>query len=343
MSIPIHASFETLSLASTQPTCPITLEPFIRPWILLEDGFTYEKSAIEEWLASHPNKSPMIGEIPSATLLPNCTIKNNRSKCSITKEPFREPYYCVQDGHTYEKDAIVKWIQTKIEEYLEQEIELPMIIVRSPISGVPLNKWTLVPNKILFKDNISQAQYLTLEIDLDKVICESAKRKNQEFLCIFDSEIRNLIENYNYENATEELKKINDRRSHLGLNTQETVSNHIFDLSHLNLSNMNLTNLLQKGTIIHETDLSDSVFNKCSFSNCRFINCNMQRAFFINCNFRGENTFFYKSNMKDAIFEEHCFLEKNNTQKRITNWEDFQAELSSRGATNVDSVSLRKL
>lgn len=117
---PICSPFERLSINSTESmTCPLTLMPFKRPWILLEDGFTYEKSVIEQWLASHPNTSPIIGEIPTATLLPNCALKketSHRTICPITKEPFHEPYYCVEDGHTYEKEAILKWFEVKTKE-----------------------------------------------------------------------------------------------------------------------------------------------------------------------------------------------------------------------------------
>ena len=118
-----------------EPTCPLTLQPFMRPWILLEDGFTYEKSAIEKWLELHPNNSPLIGEIRSATLLPNRTMNKFNSICPITQEPFQEPYYCVEDGQTYEKDAILKWFEVKRVENLQQET-FPIKTIKSPTTGI---------------------------------------------------------------------------------------------------------------------------------------------------------------------------------------------------------------
>ena len=93
----MNVDFINFSCANKQITenhcCPLSCEPFIRPWILLEDGFTYEKSYIEEWLKKKPNYSPMIGDIPSATLLPNCALTKANLVCSITQEPFKEPFF----------------------------------------------------------------------------------------------------------------------------------------------------------------------------------------------------------------------------------------------------------
>ncbi len=341
----ILVPFEKLDLQNKEePVCPITLMPFNRPWILLEDGFTYEKDSIKKWLENHPNKSPMIGEISSATILPNCTIKKNNSICPITQEHFVEPYYCAEDGFTYEKDAIIKWFEIKIKESLEQEI-FSSISVRSPASGVELNSLTLYPNKILFNKGIPHEQKpLVFKIDINQILSNHSKNETQEIKCVFDQEIRNLIESYVKEEdheKTEKLKEqINERRLHLGLNTKKMFFDSL-DLSHLNLSKMNLQGLHQKSSIFKETDLSSSVLTNCSFSRCRFLNCNMQKTFFINCDFRGGEVSFFKTDMKDAIIEARCYLEKGSTWNRITNWSDFKDELSRRGAVNVDSVTLR--
>ena len=54
--------------------CPITMMLMKEP-VLLSDGFTYEKSAIENWLKGH-NKSPMTnGVLESTVLTPNRQLK----------------------------------------------------------------------------------------------------------------------------------------------------------------------------------------------------------------------------------------------------------------------------
>mmetsp|Transcript_3744 Transcript_3744/g.5241 ORF Transcript_3744/g.5241 Transcript_3744/m.5241 type:complete len:280 (-) Transcript_3744:3038-3877(-) len=60
-------------------TCPLSLERFVDPVILVFDGHTYEKKYIEEWLALK-SSSPITGEeIPaeasSRLVVPNHTIK----------------------------------------------------------------------------------------------------------------------------------------------------------------------------------------------------------------------------------------------------------------------------
>ena len=55
--------------------CPITRRLFFDPAILVGDGFTYERSAIETWLAGH-DTSPMTGSaIDCKTLVPNFTVR----------------------------------------------------------------------------------------------------------------------------------------------------------------------------------------------------------------------------------------------------------------------------
>lgn len=345
MSSPISSIGKFSIQFSEEAVCPITFMPFTRPWILLEDGFTYEKSAIEQWLKSKPNRSPLIGDIRTATLRPNCTVKNENPICPITHEPFQVPYYCVEDGQTYEKDAIIEWFNVKIREGLENE--LSSMVVKSPVTGVPLDSLTLYPNKILFDKGIPQEQNpVVFKFDIKKIISDYMEMDNQEVKCVFDAEIRNLIDRFvkekNYEKKNELKGQIAERRESLGLNVKKTFYKTL-DLSHLNLSKMNLIGLGQKGSILKETDLSDSILQNCDLSQCRFLNCNMQRAFFINCNFSGEEVSFFRTDMQDAIIDANCLLEKGSTWKRITNWGDFITELSRRGAMNVDSMTFRVL
>eukprot|EP01126_Amoeba_proteus_P043780 TRINITY_DN4827_c0_g2_i3.p1 TRINITY_DN4827_c0_g2~~TRINITY_DN4827_c0_g2_i3.p1 ORF type:complete len:334 (-),score=85.59 TRINITY_DN4827_c0_g2_i3:94-1095(-) len=67
-----------VKVESTEPAaewiCPITEQLFVDP-VLLADGYTYEKSAITDWLQDH-NTSPITDEVlTSRIMLPNNTIK----------------------------------------------------------------------------------------------------------------------------------------------------------------------------------------------------------------------------------------------------------------------------
>jgi len=55
--------------------CPLTQEPFVDP-VFTEDGFTYERSAIEEWLKAN-NTSPMTNEVlESKRVRPNHALRS---------------------------------------------------------------------------------------------------------------------------------------------------------------------------------------------------------------------------------------------------------------------------
>lgn len=56
-------------------TCPLTRELFEDP-VILSDGFTYERAAIQKWLDMGNRRSPMTNvELTSLTLVPNNVIK----------------------------------------------------------------------------------------------------------------------------------------------------------------------------------------------------------------------------------------------------------------------------
>lgn len=329
------------------PSCPLSLEPFIRPWILLEDGFTYEKSYIEEWLKKKPNTSPMIGDIPSATLLPNCALTKANLVCSITQEPFKEPYYCQEDGHTYEKEAILKWVETSIEKCVKQGDHT--IYFRSPASGVRLNSLTLYPNKLLFKSKIPHDQKpVVIQMNLNEILSKlmTGETKCENTPCVYDDTIRNLIKHYsNTEDSNLKLllaNTIHERRKELGLSIHETYF-RVIDLSFLDLSNMTLKDLQLKCALLKMTNLSNTTLVDCDLGRVRFLECNLKYAFFKKCHFGGEEVSFFKSDMTGAAFSPECYLEKGDTWKGITHWNDFLSELKNRGALNVDTVSLRNL
>ena len=62
---------ETADLDALQLVCPITAELFEDPVLLVEDGHTYERSAVTAWLEKH-DTSPMSGAaLATKTLAPN--------------------------------------------------------------------------------------------------------------------------------------------------------------------------------------------------------------------------------------------------------------------------------
>ena len=61
----------TIDLDALQLVCPITAELFEDPVILVEDGYTYERSAVTAWLEQN-DTSPMSGAaLVTKTLAPN--------------------------------------------------------------------------------------------------------------------------------------------------------------------------------------------------------------------------------------------------------------------------------
>lgn len=62
----------------------------------------------------------------------------NELVCPITCEPFVDPVVA-SDGHTYERAAIVMWIEKTIEKAL----------VTSPMTGAPLTSLQVYPNHII--------------------------------------------------------------------------------------------------------------------------------------------------------------------------------------------------
>ena len=64
---------EELGMFPPECYCPITTEVF-KDAVVLEDGFSYEKEAIDNWLRTH-DTSPMTGqELSTKTILPNKVI-----------------------------------------------------------------------------------------------------------------------------------------------------------------------------------------------------------------------------------------------------------------------------
>lgn len=92
-------------------TCPITLEPFNYPLFLFDDGFTYEKTALETWVSKNPKITPMGFPSKSWTVVKNISVLNRETKCPLTKEPFQDPVIVAQTGQTYERYALEELVK----------------------------------------------------------------------------------------------------------------------------------------------------------------------------------------------------------------------------------------
>ena len=68
---------------------PYTSEPSRKGAIITDDGMTYDKDYLESYVDR-----------------PNHAIRDNVRECPLSKKPFKEPYYCAEDGQTYELEQI---------------------------------------------------------------------------------------------------------------------------------------------------------------------------------------------------------------------------------------------
>ncbi len=124
------------------------------PVILEGDGRTYEKDSIENWLNTDHTVVTKVGsddgnsdekfvgkttplnlvlDTPEKQRLhSNRIVQMKDPICPITKEAFKEPYFCVENGQTYEKEAV--------ERFFRQNFTVH-------------SKLTLIPNRILFPEN----------------------------------------------------------------------------------------------------------------------------------------------------------------------------------------------
>jgi hypothetical protein len=78
---------ETADLDALQLVCPITAELFQDPVLLVEDGYTYERSAVTAWLENN-DTSPMSGAaLTTKTLAPNIRARQQADAARGGKPP----------------------------------------------------------------------------------------------------------------------------------------------------------------------------------------------------------------------------------------------------------------
>ena len=90
-------------------TCIITgCEPE-DPVYYVDDGQTYERDAIVRYLNEyrHTGRTPVGLPIVLGRLIPNNVIKMKYTRCPLSNSEIRNPIIVANDGHTYDKDALV--------------------------------------------------------------------------------------------------------------------------------------------------------------------------------------------------------------------------------------------
>jgi hypothetical protein len=90
-------------------TCIITgCEPE-DPVYCVDDGQTYERDAIVRYLNEyrHTGRTPVGSPIVLGRLIPNNVIKMKYTRCPLSNNEIRNPIIVANDGHTYDKDALV--------------------------------------------------------------------------------------------------------------------------------------------------------------------------------------------------------------------------------------------
>lgn len=87
------------------------LKDLEQPCFLAEEGHTYELESIKQQMLINPGHCPQRqGELIQTPTLVKYASRNFVT-CPLSKQPFREAYFCIEDGYTYERQALVEHIK----------------------------------------------------------------------------------------------------------------------------------------------------------------------------------------------------------------------------------------
>ncbi|MCB1118936.1 MAG: hypothetical protein KDK65_03155, partial [Chlamydiia bacterium] len=87
---------------------PVTGEVITDP-IIIDSGYTFNRAKIQPLIFLNKKKCPKTDEPFTARFNVNQALKNKTELCPLTQKFFDLPYYCVQNGFTYEYQAIVDY------------------------------------------------------------------------------------------------------------------------------------------------------------------------------------------------------------------------------------------
>lgn len=137
----------------------VTYEVFKDPVISLSDCNIYENREIETEIENRrPSlydatpfddnryfKDPLVLKIIED---PNHKIPN----CPLTGAPFTQPFYCVEDGHTYDKQAILNWATDAERVPIGVKDDAIVYGISTPFHPAKdLPQLTLIPHALIFK------------------------------------------------------------------------------------------------------------------------------------------------------------------------------------------------
>ncbi|GAB5412281.1 MAG: hypothetical protein ChlgKO_13950 [Chlamydiales bacterium] len=262
-------------------------------------------------------------------------------RCPITKEPFSEPYFCVEDHYTYEKAAIISYVESKLNEYIEAQNYSKYIL--SPKTSVPLTTITLIPNNVLGRG--------TETITYDLVEISKNNLPQRTFRTpLFNSHIRKLITDFNEEkdDSITLINKIEEERIRIGLEAKGKTlycPKHfrVVNLSLLDLSNMqiNLGMNVLKAAIIEGADFSGSTLKGWFLPNMRLTACKMKATKFVKC-FFSQTTQFEDSDIKNAVMI-NCHMEGSYVGSTISNPSWIRDALTLNGALNAATITFQEV
>ena len=233
-------------------SCPLSKSPIKDPVVLSGDGVTYERSFIQTHLISN-NYSPGNKDlklehqysINNYTLRSFLKNKENLIKCPLTQQEFQNPYILLDDGITYEKEAIIAWLQKN---------------KKNPASWAHLTWRVIVPNKALMQVLKLPIKGSSLKVDLMINISDDI---------IQSPAIQMSLTNRDISNLDQQLRLLN----RLGDFSAK-------DLSNLDLSNLTITGISFKLANFNCCQLSQTTFDHCDLSRTTWIHANLSSAQF---------------------------------------------------------------
>jgi hypothetical protein len=142
---------------------PITFEQMNDP-VVASDGFTYERSTIEDWLRENDNSPTTGSELLTKELIPNNSLKRvlhlmGEDYYAASQELFFDKIFTnkimvdpvvASDGFTYERDNLLKWFRGGAFDSKTREHR-----ILSPTTGEVLQNRNIIPNLSL-KRTINQ-------------------------------------------------------------------------------------------------------------------------------------------------------------------------------------------
>jgi hypothetical protein len=211
---PITKKLKERDIINDDLNCPITKKLIKSPVVLVSDGYSYEKEAIENWLKTN-NISPVTEKIlESKECIKNFTLEEfiNEKKyefnCPISYNQMSNPVLIIT-GHTFDEESIKK-------HFINKET--------NPLTNEVLNDIRLIPNNTIrniiynFLDNRGKKRKISdiiafstkidnLEIlDVVKELSNSLYEKNHNMYMKICKVVENYIKNNNKNNNKNKLK-----------------------------------------------------------------------------------------------------------------------------------------